>query len=242
MPDGAYFMKGESKMDPTTSRTPNEIAMETISPMFQDCDILICQGNSWLSTKIAWTQKLMGYPLPDRNSTHVALIVRLNMNEVKRLESSCGCFINADPNDLYVFETTTLNKWCGKKGLQINPFGRWLENYNGTVGVRRLEFDRTETRKNLMKFIAQHITDPKAKQYESGILGGLELALCVLGYRKHIIETNRLHCTEVIAECLKTLGLMQNNSAAPDNNRMPPTMWVSGINMKVPIGKMEELK
>lgn len=210
----------------------------------QDCDILICQGKSWLSRKIAWTQKLKGYPLPDRNSTHVAMVVRLNMNEVKRLESLCGCFINADHNNLYVFETTTLNKWANKKGLQINPFGEWLKNYNGTVGVRRLDFDRTETRKCLMKFITQHLADKKYSKYENGILGGLELLMCVLGGGGTIIETNSIHCSEIVAECLKALWLMKSDSSVRKNNRMPPAQWVSRIDeyMQIPISKMETLK
>lgn len=226
----------------------NHYELQNITKSLNDCDILICQGNSWLSTKIAWTQKLKGYPLPDRNSTHVAMVVRLTWQEwrtfmrpedIKLKFSDC-----ADPNDLYVFETTTLNKWAGKKGLQINPFGLWLENYNGTVGVRRLDFDRTETRKNLLKFITQHLADKKYGKYENGILGGMELLMCVLGGNQSIVETNTLHCSEVVAECLKALFLMRSDSSVPKNSRLPPAAWISKINryINVPISNMESLK
>lgn len=41
---------------------------------------------------------------------------------------------------LSVFESTSLNKFSGKNGVQLNPMGKWLYEYNGKVGVRRLEF------------------------------------------------------------------------------------------------------
>jgi hypothetical protein len=209
-----------------------------------DCDIIICQGKSWLSKKITWTQKLKGYPLPDRNSTHVAMVVKLDIHEVTKLIAINNTYILHDPDDLYVFETTTLNKWADKKGLQINPFGQWLANYNGTVGVRQLEFDRTETRRNLLRFITQHLADKKYSQYENGIMGGLELLMCVLGGSQSIIETNTIHCSEIIAECLKALFLIRSDSSVPKNSRMPPAMWNSKIDMytQVPVEKMRILK
>lgn len=37
-----------------------------------------------------------------------------------------------------VFESTTLNKWSGKSGVQLTPMGLWLQHYPGVVKVRRM--------------------------------------------------------------------------------------------------------
>jgi hypothetical protein len=41
---------------------------------------------------------------------------------------------------LMVLESTTLNKFSGKSGVQLTPFGIWLHNYSGKVYVRTPEF------------------------------------------------------------------------------------------------------
>ena len=38
---------------------------------------------------------------------------------------------------LNVFESTTMNKWADKKGVQINLYSDWLKNYKGRVWSRR---------------------------------------------------------------------------------------------------------
>ena len=35
-----------------------------------------------------------------------------------------------------VFESTSLNKWSGKCGVQLHPMSTWLKHYNGKVWVR----------------------------------------------------------------------------------------------------------
>ena len=175
-------------------------------------DVLLCSGNGKLSEHIKWLQRLKDIDSPAANVSHAAAIVKWPF------ELIAGCYPDID--NLYVTETTTLNSWCGKKGLQVNGFKKWLDNYNGEVYVRKLDFERTEKFQNkLIAFILQHLNDPKASKYENGIPGLLELLLCEIGIKTSILNTAELHCTEWVSELLKEFKLLAD---VISNNRMPP--------------------
>jgi len=187
-------------------------------------DVLLCSGNGKLSEHIKWLQRLKGIDSPAANVSHAAAVIKWPFKAINDI--ACGnkglaglaCYFDND--DLYVTETTTLNKWAGKKGLQTNGFGDWLENYNGEVYVRKLDFERTEGFQNkLIGFIIQHLKDPKASKYENGIPGLLELFLCEIGIKTAILNTAELHCTEWDSELLKEFKLLAD---VISNNRMPP--------------------
>ncbi len=44
---------------------------------------------------------------------------------------------------LMVFESTSLNKFSGIKGVQLTPLGLWLQHYNGKVWWRKWIWDKT---------------------------------------------------------------------------------------------------
>jgi hypothetical protein len=181
-------------------------------------DIILCSGNSFLSNKIKWLQGLKKVPYPDNQITHAAFILEL----ADQAAVACGSEI--DFNGLYVCETTTLNKWADKKGLQVNPFSKWLTNYAGKVYIKHLHNTLwyRNSKQNLRSWVCKHLKDKDAKRYESGIPGLLELILCEFGMSKHILKTDQLHCTEWVGETLMEFGILQK-TVSP--NRMPPHVW-----------------
>ena len=94
----------------------------------QSMDLILCAGNSKMSKRIEWFQKLNGAPEEEARITHVA-----------------GVF-HASPIKTYTWlqESTTLNKWAGKRGVQLNEFYKWYNNYDGDIYVKQLDFERTE--------------------------------------------------------------------------------------------------
>ena len=183
-------------------------------------DLLLCSGESDLSNKIKWFQRLTGWPVPDNELSHLA------------------CCYKTTKTGLSVIESTTLNKWCNKSGVQMNPFDDWLNNYNGRVWVKQLTFDRKPYNKQILNYWLEHRNDP----YENGIMGGLELFLCGLGLHKIIqkvipsykpLQTKNPHCTELIAELFKELSFFNRGV---ETNRMPPALWWEEINSWFNIG------
>lgn len=47
-----------------------------------------------------------------------------------------------DAGQLMVFESTSLNKFSGIKGVQLTPLGLWLQYYNGKVYWRKWVWDK----------------------------------------------------------------------------------------------------
>jgi hypothetical protein len=180
-------------------------------------DIIVCAGTSTLSNKIRKFNRLVGVKGRAADQTHAAGIYK----GLPLLHSK-----------LEVFESTTLNKWANKSGVQKNFFEDWLENYAGQVHVIKLKFDRSKSfYDNDFEFWQKH----KFDKYESGIPGALELFFCGLKLDRIIkkiwpsykpAETNELHCTELVIKRLQHHSLM-TKIVLP--NRMPPsTFWTGG--------------
>ena len=185
-------------------------------------NILVCSGNGFLSKKIKMVNKLTGVEGIAQEMTHSAL----------RLASS--------PRS-NVFESTTLNKWCGKTGVQLNPYAKWLDNYNGHVWERTLDF------KPDAEQCADFISDNLSKPYENGIPGIWELLMCGLRINPKSNLAN-LHCTELIVAFLQYLGVMKttmDGEPVLPNNFPPHTFWEGGDVERFllcNIGKCKELK
>ena len=178
----------------------------------RDCDLVLCSGNGKLSKAIQKFQKYTGAPKKSRHISHVAGIKRFG------------------PADRYagLQESTTKNKWCGRKGVQINFFREWLEHYSGKVYIKQLNMCRDLTFKDFDNdFWDEHKND----KYENGIPGALELLLCGLRLHRFVRTvfgdynptfTKNPHCTELQAQRLDTHHLW-NTLIFP--NRMPPWIW-----------------
>lgn len=174
----------------------------------QSLDEILCAGNSRMSRYVYKMQCYAGYSEEEARITHIAGVDRCEYDETLRVQ-----------------ESTTFNKWAGKSGVQINPFDKWLENYNGSVYVQKYDFTRSEEfYKTEFDFWAKHCNDP----YESGIAGGFELFLCALRIHRFFpnytpMATKELHCSEKYAMRVDAHGLWEEKIFP---SRMPPAMWL----------------
>lgn len=178
----------------------------------QSLDLILCAGTSKMSRRIQTFQRLTGASKEFAKFSHVAGVF--------------GC------DGFYVEESTTLNKWAGKSGVQRNPTREWLENYNGEVYVRKLDFHRSPEYQTLdYNFWFQHCND----KYENGIPGALELFLCGLRLHRFIRWfnaeytpkfTSQPHCTELQALRMLVHEILEDGVVT---NRMPPWVWCEKI-------------
>ena len=161
-------------------------------------DILLCSGTPLLSRIIRRTNRIMGYTKAESKISHVAMIYQENESLP------------------FVFESTSLNKWSGKDGVQLNPFSKWITNYPGRVWVRNLFHNKPPIPiENIAKYINSRLGLP----YENGIGGLLELITVYLPLIN--FKTPEPHCTEEDAKCLQHFDLMLN--VMP--NKLPPAFW-----------------
>ena len=197
--------------------------------MKQSCDIILCSGTSPMSKKIRWFNKITGVKGPAADLSHVALYLR----------GFTG----------FVFESTTLNKWADKSGVQRNYFDVWLRHYKGRVWIRRFDFARDKDfEQKFYAFTEDHLGDP----YESGIAGYGELLLAGLRLDRVVrkvwktyrpVGTKTLHCSEIDVMALQHMGLC-SEKAIP--SRLPPScFWEGGAleqYLDVHLGHAERLK
>ncbi len=176
----------------------------------QTGDILLCSGNGTLSRRIAKTQQFFA------KSQNRPELISTGATEITHVAGVI--FGNV------VFEATTLNEWCGKKGVQVNYFDEWRKNYNGKIYLR--ENTGKINPYVVTKCACMYIGTP----YESGIPGALELALTGIEWQwfrktfnmpNGLTETTSLHCSEVIAKVL----IMSGYLAYVQANKMPPMEW-----------------
>ncbi len=160
------------------------------------CDQIICSGTAKLSKRIKWFNRLIGVKGEAAEITHTATI-----------QTQCEIPV--------VVESTTLNKWVGKEGVQRNILADWLPNYPGRVWVRRLIVERNQ----IFEYRFQHFYDDNEdKDYESGIPGALELLFA--GLRRNIASNlKNVHCSELGIYGLQEMGLFDPQMLA---NNFPP--------------------
>lgn len=192
-------------------------------------NILLCQGESKLSKRIQQTQRIFGASEYEASFTHVAM-----MYDVR-----------------YVMESTTLNQWCGKKGVQVNGYWQWINNYKGHVWLKKLDFVRTQKyyRDNAL-FWEKYKDEP----YENGIAGAWELLWCGLQLSplvKKILPkwnpkpTDSIHCTELIGSNLEWHKFFADEFYTHQSiNRLRPAFWVKDIDpyLNVPVKPLIQLK
>lgn len=70
-----------------------------------------------------------------------------------RLIGHTAGIYKSSSGQLMVFESTSLNKWTGISGVQLNPLGTWLMHYPGKVFIRRIQyqFERRVFKEKLQK-------------------------------------------------------------------------------------------
>lgn len=136
-----------------------------------------------------------------------------------------------------LFESTTLNKFTGKSGVQLNPFGLWLNNYPGKVYARIPTFQDCRgdskdhdywRRRKAEAFIKEHLNSsyPDLKAWS----GRLKLAFAALDYEWFGIDLltyngadDGIFCTMLLIMKLQYCGLFTPDMNAaefePDDTR-----------------------
>ena len=167
-------------------------------------DIILCAGTAKLSKRIKWFNRLLGIKGLAADLTHTAMV-----------STTAGVEV--------VLESTTLNKWAGKRGVQLNLMSPWLYHYPGKVWVRKLTHMLIPDCVLGLKFeLFMHIN--LKKDYESGIPGAIELLMC--GLRLNIASNLRnVHCSELVTSGYQYMGLF-DPKVYPNN--MPPYTFIQG--------------
>ena len=185
-----------------------------VETIVQDFDILLCVGNSSMSKRIQWYQRMFCDVTDEAAQiSHVAMIARNWMPGAVGMErSGYG----------EVFESTTLNKWADKKGSQTNPLWTWLQHYKGDVYLLPLQFARVRVHFNKLDRL---IAEAKGQPYEDGIPGLIELLLCGMPWIKNT-PTDSPHCSEQNVRALQAAGLFDADQLP---NKFPPCeFWPGG--------------
>lgn len=160
-------------------------------------NVLLCSGNGKLSKRIKWYNKKCGVVGFAAEVSHVALIA---------------------PGQ-QVFESTTFNAFCGKKGVQLNPFHDWLTAYNGRVWERRLYLAMPGSTLTPMWLKMLELIGTK---YDHGIPGWIELLLTIprLNLRD---KKSRVNCAQVACLVYQAQGIL---GPKVNSSNLPPWTWV----------------
>ena len=129
---------------------------------------------------------------------------------------------------LFVYESTSLNKWTGISGVQLTPMRVWLRHYPGKVFVRRMRIVRGYSYWHEMK-AAAHIEkfrgvpypdmkDPKQLQYLANMVIDLPFGMFENEDRHDIIA-----CTPLVVDFWQDAELYVGDEppseAQPDDTR-----------------------
>ena len=162
-------------------------------------DIILTSGNGKFSKYIQWANRLKGYRGMAAKLSHGAEMSWANM----------------------VHESTTLNKWCGKSGVQKNDYYLWLANYDGDVWIRPY-LDNPEL---LREQVLGYERDVAGTPYENGIPGLFELIKCQLGIGI-LPPTGNIFCIENIIKKRKWCDQISDDIL--DYTVNPADMWLNG--------------
>jgi hypothetical protein len=133
-----------------------------------------------------------------------------------------------------ILESTTLNKWSGKSGVQMMPFGAWLARYPGKVYVRVPKFgdssDGANAARDIMAadFIKEHLgtSYPDLKT----MTGRFKLYMASLDFEwfgwdlfTYKGDDDGIFCTMLVVMMLQACGLLEPDVRAdeyePDDTR-----------------------
>lgn len=139
---------------------------------------------------------------------------------------------NDETKQLMVFESTTMNKFSGKSGVQLTPFGLWLHHYPGKVFARMPEFkcvwSRNVLHRKAGKFIKKHLGTSYPDLSKWG--GRLKLALAALDFNlfgrdmlTYKGNDSGIFCTQLVILLYQYCGLIDSLELArefePDDTR-----------------------
>jgi len=138
--------------------------------------------------------------------------------------------IYRDPltNMLFCFESTSISRISGIKGVQLNPLGLWLDKYPGKVRVRQCQKLAGFVPKGKAEdFIKLHrgssYPDIKTKDGRwKLILSAIDIHIFGHNIATYHGKSNGIFCTELVVMFLRWLGIMQEKGLPsweyePDN-------------------------
>jgi hypothetical protein len=143
-------------------------------------------------------------------------------------------FVDPITGQVMVFESTTLNKWTGKSGVQMMPMGAWLAHYPGKVYARVPKFGDSskgaEAARELMAadFIKEHLgssyPDLKTRTGRFKLyLSALDFRLFGRDWFTYTGKDNGIFCTMLVIMMLQACDLfdkrMSPNEYEPDDTR-----------------------
>jgi len=168
-------------------------------------DLILCSGNSRMSDGIRAYQRVF---------------CREVCNEARKLSHVAAVGLTRSPT---IYETTTYNQWCNKRGAQENFAQDFLDNYDGDVWLRELEIPLSTK-----VVLYRHAIYTSANMpYENGIPGTFELLLAGIQWdwfapiAKHF-QTKNPHCSERVANVMKAAGMLPADTRT---NKLPPCEW-----------------
>lgn len=139
-----------------------------------------------------------------------------------------------ETGQLMVFESTTLNKFTGKSGVQLTPMGLWLSKYPGKVFVRIATFKSSKTIEFMAeRFIKNHLGSsyPNLKTWSGKmklVLAKLDLKIRGKDLLKYDGEDKGIFCTMLVIMFLQYCELMTDDTLAqewePDDTRIDLSM------------------
>lgn len=217
------------KRKPITSSPPYEtITVTTIDGHLIELsagDILLCSGNGRLSGGIQKYQEIaLRLGVLRVNDLGLNWAVTLSLSHVAAISGG-----------RMVAEATTVNKWAigpdgkPKRGYQLNPFERWIENYDGRVWVRKLFTPGVGWAFDYMTELTMQDEAIVGTRYENGIPGCSELFFCAFDFLRgpavKRLQTVSIHCTEGRGNIMQNCDML---SRKVRTNKLPPCMWGTG--------------
>jgi hypothetical protein len=152
----------------------------------------------------------------------------------KRIGHTAIVYIDPMTGQVKVFESTTLNKWTGKSGVQMMPLGAWLAHYPGKVFARVPKFGDSSSGANIDREIkaADFIRNNLGTSYPDikTRTGRFKLYMASLDFRlfgrdwfSYTGKDEGVFCTELVIKMLQACGLFGTGYNAseyePDDTR-----------------------
>ena len=137
---------------------------------------------------------------------------------------------------LMVFESTSLNKFSGIKGVQLTPLGLWLQHYNGKVWWRKWVWDKSvllggriyPTESDIRYDFQQFIKKYRGTSYPSGHEGAWLLfkawwdSAIFKNLSRNSATDTVIFCSHLVGKLFKTVGFFEiEKSVMPQSELIP---------------------
>lgn len=151
-----------------------------------------------------------------------------------------------DAGQLMVFESTSLNKFSGIKGVQLTPLGLWLQHYNGKVYWRKWVWDTAARDTILIKCLfEQFIKKYRGTSYPSGRKGARLLFKAwwdspfLKKFSRNPVTTTVIFCSHLVGMLFNAVNFI--DPTVPASELVPRDFREGGYINRVRIDPMGHL-